>query len=79
MKRTQDQTNRHVYNNNCVAEKRPQRREEFNNMRFSNLKNDTSMNRASRLNDKDVETLSKALYYSKKAYEEVLLAKESSF
>ncbi|PKY32357.1 hypothetical protein RhiirB3_450486, partial [Rhizophagus irregularis] len=31
-----------------------------------------------RLNEKDAETLSKALYYSKKTYEEVLLAKESS-
>ena len=28
--------------------------------------------------DKDTETLSKALYYSKKAYEEALAAKESS-
>lgn len=32
-----------------------------------------------RHNDKDVETLSKVLYYSKKAYEEALAAKESSF
>ena len=32
----------------------------------------------SRHNDKDAETLSKALYYSKKAYEEALAAKESS-
>lgn len=47
-------------------------------MRFNDLKNDTNMNRAPRLNDKDVETLSKALYYSKKAYEEALLAKELS-
>lgn len=31
-----------------------------------------------RHNDKDAETLSKALYYSKKAYEEALAAKESS-
>lgn len=34
---------------------------------------------APRLNhDKDAETLNKALHYSKKAYEEALLAKESS-
>jgi len=31
-----------------------------------------------RLNEKDVETLNKALYYSKKAYEEAIAAKESS-
>lgn len=31
-----------------------------------------------RLSDKDTETLSKALNYSKKAYEEALAAKESS-
>ncbi|CAB4430608.1 unnamed protein product [Rhizophagus irregularis] len=47
-------------------------------MRFSDLKNDTSMNRAPCLNDKDAEMLSKVLYYSKKVYEEALLAKESS-
>jgi hypothetical protein len=33
---------------------------------------------APRLSEKDADTLSKALYYSKKAYEEALLAKESS-
>jgi len=31
-----------------------------------------------RLNEKDAETLNKALYYSKKAYEEAIAAKESS-
>ena len=31
-----------------------------------------------RHNNKDAETLSKALYYSKKAYEEALAAKEAS-
>ena len=31
-----------------------------------------------RLNDKNVETLNKALYYSKKAYEEALAAKKLS-
>ena len=31
-----------------------------------------------RLNKKDAETLNKALYYSKKAYEEAIAAKESS-
>ncbi|PKK60148.1 hypothetical protein RhiirC2_793755 [Rhizophagus irregularis] len=34
--------------------------------------------KASRLSKKDAETLSKALYYSKKAYKKALLAKESS-
>lgn len=33
---------------------------------------------APRLNDKDAETLNKALFYSKKAYEEALEAKRSS-
>ena len=32
----------------------------------------------SRLNEKDAETLNKALYYSKKTYEEAIAAKESS-
>ena len=31
-----------------------------------------------RLNEKDAETLNKALYYSKMAYEEAIAAKESS-
>jgi hypothetical protein len=31
-----------------------------------------------RLNEKDVETLNKALYYSKMAYEEAIVAKELS-
>lgn len=31
-----------------------------------------------RLNDKDADTLNKALYYSQKAYEEALAARESS-
>ena len=31
-----------------------------------------------RLNEKDAETLNKALYYSKKAYEEAIAARESS-
>lgn len=33
---------------------------------------------APRLNDKDAETLNKALFYSKKAYEEALEAKKLS-
>ncbi|CAB4385782.1 unnamed protein product [Rhizophagus irregularis] len=49
---------------------------EHHKRKSMNTRNETA--KTSRLSEKDAETLTKALYYSKKAYEEALLAKESS-
>ncbi|CAB5209002.1 unnamed protein product [Rhizophagus irregularis] len=49
---------------------------EHHKRKSMNTRNETA--KAPRLSEKDADTLSKALYYSKKAYEEALLAKESS-
>ncbi|CAB5357353.1 unnamed protein product [Rhizophagus irregularis] len=49
---------------------------EHHKRKSMNTRNETA--KAPRLSKKDADTLSKALYYSKKAYEEALLAKESS-
>ncbi|CAB4473771.1 unnamed protein product [Rhizophagus irregularis] len=49
---------------------------EHHKRKSMNTRNETA--KAPRLSEKDADTLSKALYYSKKAYEEALLAKEFS-
>ncbi|CAB4393680.1 unnamed protein product [Rhizophagus irregularis] len=49
---------------------------EHHKRKSMNTRNETA--KAPRLSEKDAETLTKALYYSKKAYEEAFLAKESS-